>query len=351
MLFNLEADHGEIIEGYLVPDGFSEQPGIRVFDGDVELVSMDCDQLREAVVGSGRHATGMIGFRLTEASLPALSQRSRLSIVDRKTGMLIYRRPSQDGIVHKKVCRLETRLAPFRSFDQAVRNRFQYWVDSVERFGQETALQTFHLNAIDSIFISGRLLFRNFEEFIEKGFSFTALLSDPYHDMAERILLFKRQSRTPFTCFSERDLMIIEPAVNHFADVDVESPKAVRRALRQANELVRRNLVSPLTRQIVTTYAEQPIGRPSIAAAMDTLSRFAVVGIQERPEIFIRSFAEFTDILPQELPEPNRPREVDELVRHLRALPEVELLLECDLILYHFVRESLLRHADVSMHR
>ena len=62
MLFNVEYDAGTTIEGYLVPDGFSDRPRIAIFDGDEALNEFDCDGLRDAVRTSGRHATGVVGF-------------------------------------------------------------------------------------------------------------------------------------------------------------------------------------------------------------------------------------------------------------------------------------------------
>ncbi len=344
MLFNLEYDSGDAIVGYIVPDGFSEQPGIRVTDDGQDILEMDCDQVHQAVVGSGRHATGLIGFRLTEAMIPDLRGRSRLIVLDRKTGMLVYRRPQQDQIVHKKVLRLENRLIPFQKIDKALDLFFQFSISGVERFGHETTLQAFHLNSIDSIFISGRLLVKNYDQFLESGFDFITILNEPYQDMAERIFMFNRYANVPSRALGERDRMIISPAVDHFTDIDLTSTKALKRALRTAGDPVRRVLASPFTRQLVSTYPEQAVSRHSIAPAMDTLSRFSIIGLRDDPETFTQPLSELFDIPVEAIPEPSNHAAVVALADRLRELPDAEMLLELDLILHHFAREKIVLH-------
>ncbi|HET7411108.1 MAG TPA: hypothetical protein VFJ18_00485, partial [Pararhizobium sp.] len=333
--------------GYVVPDGFSEQPGIRVLEGDREILTTDCDGLREAVVESGRHSTGLVGFRLDDLNIPRLREKQNIAIHDRKTGLLVYRRVPDASTVKKRVLRLETQLVPYRKIDRLLDPRFHYAIRQVERFGHETAMQAFHLNGIASSYISGRLLLRNYEEFLEKGFEVVTLINDPYQEMAERLFLFKRFARMPQALFGERDRMLLAPAVRHFQNVDLASAKSIDRALKAADEQVLRILTAPLTRQLVTTHPDQPVTRQSVAPAMDALSRFAVLGLKAHPETFAEPLAEYLRVPISDLPVPSIDVVTSALADLLRQLVRSERLLEFDLILYHFVREAIMHHHEV----
>ena len=93
LLFNVEFDHGDVIEGYLIPDGFSDRPIISVSGEAGELMRVECAHARPAVVQSGRHETGIVGFRLDREIFPDLVTCNHLEIRDSRSGVLVYRRP------------------------------------------------------------------------------------------------------------------------------------------------------------------------------------------------------------------------------------------------------------------
>ncbi len=204
MLFNLEFDQGTCLEGYLIPDGFSDAPQIRVSDEQGTIGVFPCDQPRPAVAAAGRHQTGMVGFRLDASSIPDIAENQTLTIHDAKSGVMIYRRLAHPPVARKLV-RLETQILPMIKFDRHCGSYFQYELFAAERFGHETALQVFHLNSVNSIYISGRMLMRNYEDFLGKGFEAIAFLHDPYYEMALRIFLLKRMSTTPVSFLGDRD--------------------------------------------------------------------------------------------------------------------------------------------------
>ncbi len=356
MLFNLEYDHGTILEGYLIPDGFSDLPHIRVSDANGDLMILPCDQLKQAVIDSGRHENGRVGFKLDTTIIPDLAERTSLMIHDAKSGLLIYRRPQVPQTIPLKILRLETQLLPMVKFDYHCGRHFQYELPSVERFGHETALQAFHLNAIQSIYISGRLLLRNYEEFLDKGFKAIVLLTDPYYELALRIFLLKRMARTQISFFGDRDKIILAPAAEHFADVDLESEASLKMALKEAPQNVRSVLVSPVTRQLATTIPEQLVTRSDVAAAIDLLSRFAIVGHDSDSLYFQHAVGELLGIPIDDFPLPSRHSTLENIAAQLRSLHIAELMLEEDLIFDHYVREAMkpsapeLRETIVSRH-
>lgn len=341
MLFNIEKDAGKVIEGYLVPENFSDRPRIVVTRGEETIGEFDCMEMREAVQASGRHDTGMVGFRLDETLVPGLATLKELAIHDAGSGLLIYRRAPRPWI-KKRLVRLECQLIPLVAIDHALQDFFQYGVGRVDRFGAETTLQIFHLNGADSIYLAGRLQIRAFEQFLERGFEAVTVLSEPYYEMAERLFFLKRFSDLPEVIFGPRDRMVLAPAVEHFSEVDLTSMKEIRAALKSLDPATARVLASPLTRQLTTILPDEEIDRRSAAPALDVLSRFSVTGLRERPETFIAPLAELIGIEPVAIPEPRQHARVAELGEMLRDIPLVETLLETDLVIYHFAREAII---------
>jgi hypothetical protein len=341
LLFNLEHDHGHVIEGYIIPDGFSDEATIRVSDIDGDIAILPCDQLKQAVIDSRRHASGLVGFRLDESVIEGIAERKTLAIHDVKTGLLIYRRPQIENPVQMKIIRLETQLLPMVKFDVFCGHHFQYQLSSMERFGHETTLQAFHLNAVNSIYLSGRLMLRNYEEFFDKGFQGIVLLTDPFYELALRIFLLKRMATTKISFLGERDQILLAPAAEHFADIKLDDETALKNALKKAPQKVRNMLISPVTRQLACTFPEQLTTHADIAPAIDLLSRFAIIGHSSDVLHFQRAVGELLDVPVEDLPLPPRHMALEELSARLKSLHVAELLLEQDLIFDHYVRNAM----------
>jgi hypothetical protein len=340
LLFNIEFDEGAVIEGYLVPDGFTEEPSILVSDGMETLLELDCRDPRDAVRISGRHSSGLVGFRLDDTNIPALADRQELTIRDAKSGLLIYRRGPRPW-KRKRLVRLELQLVPLAALDRSLEDHFQYSISRAERFGLETTLQVFHLNNASSIYLAGRLQIRAFEQFMEKGFEVVAVLTEPYFEMAERILLLKRFSTLPEIMFGPRDRMVLAPAAAHFANVDLTSPKSLRSALKTVDPALARIIRTPLTRQLTTLLPDEEPTRRSVAVGLDIISRFAVTGLRAQPETFTLPLAEYLGIDPASIDRPKQHHAIAELAEVLRDIPQAETLLETDLVIYHFASQAI----------
>ncbi|MBD9510549.1 hypothetical protein IB265_27675 [Ensifer sp. ENS10] len=341
MLFNIEFDHGDVLEGYVIPDGFSDVSQIAVFDRDDNLGVFPCDQLRPAVVSSGRHETGRVGFRLDSDKIPHLGYRSRLSIREAKTGVLVYRRAQIDSPVQKKVFRLETQLFPMRKFDESCGDFFQYRLDSIERFGHETSQQAFHMTFMESVYLSGRLLMKNYENYLANGFQGVVLLHNPYYEMGLRIFLLKRMATMALPFLGPRDQMILKPAAEYFADANLEDADALKRLLKRAPGKVTGVLRSPMTRQFAATSFEQTVTRRDAAPAIDLLSRFSVIGHVDDLIAFQRTLSSVLEIPVSDEVLPARHAQLDRLASTLSTLNIAELLLEEDLIFDHYVRRAI----------
>ncbi|OCP35055.1 hypothetical protein [Ensifer sp. LC163] len=340
MLFNIEHDNGDVIEGYLIPDGFAEIPTIVVSDVTGPIIELQCTHVRQSVIDAGRHG-GPVGFRLDLSIIPNLIDCEGLAIHDSKTGILVYRRPRVKDPIHKKILRLETQLIPHLRLDAYYGRNFQYELSSIERYGHETTLQVFHLNTIDSIYLSGRLLMRNYEEFFDKGFSAIVMLTDPYYEMATRLYVLKRMSKIKIPFLGDRDQLILGAAVDYFEPVMINDERSLRQALKHAPQKVRNVFLSPTTRQLACTSPEQPVTRADVAPAIDLLSRFTVVGHQSEELHFQQAVGELLNLPADGMQFSPKHSELERIAENLRAIPFAEQLLEQDLIFDHYVRQAM----------
>ena len=340
MLFNIEVDEGRRIVGYLVPDTFSGIPSVRVSDGEKELLILPCQEERPALVAAGRHETGRCGFTIDETVIADLAQQSALELYDHETNILIYRRRSPSQVVQKRIFRLETHLFPLWHFDDAISHRFQFFHKGIERHGRETATQIFLLNNSSSLYFSGRLLIKTYENYINETFNCVALLRNPYMELAERLLTFKHVRKVGKQLLGERDMIAYDPAIE-FAEAIGNDEKALHRAFATMPRAAIAILTNPLTRQLAARTPEDVPKKGAVAAALSTLSSFAILGVRERQDLFLAQIADLAGIMAETLPPIPEFIRTSELSEQLKEVPEARLLIEQDLEVYHQVKSAI----------
>jgi hypothetical protein len=336
MLFNLEEDSGGRIIGYLVPDGYSAVPTIRVCARGAEVAAFAANETREALVHAGRHETGQCGFSIDASLVPDLPDLVDLELFDAETGILIYRRPRPDNI-KKKLLRLETHLFPLWAVDNAIAPQFQYFARGIESFGRETVTQLFLLNRVESVYLSGKILYRNYAYFIESGFQTLVMLQDPYEELAERLLVLSKIRKVKTVLLGMREGAALEPAIAFAESLPFQDEKALRRALRQMPENVTTLLANPLVRQLTAATPDEMPGGGAVAMALDILANSTLVGRRHEADAFLHAFAELLDLETGSLPPAPQFATVAPLARFLRESGEVDIFLEKDLELYHYV--------------
>jgi hypothetical protein len=339
MLFNIEEDSGARVAGYVVPDGYSGVPVIRVCAGGEELYTFAANELREALVGAGRHATGQCGFSIDTSVLPDLRDLSDLELSDAETGVLIYRRPHQ-GHIQKKLLRLETHLFPLWTLDKAIAPRFQYFARGIESLGRETVTQLFLLNHVESIYLSGKILYRNYSYFSEPEFQTLVMLQDPYEEMAERLLVLSMIRRAGSEYLGMRESASLEPAIEFAESLPFRDEKALRRALRQMPQSVAALLANPLVRQLTTSTPDEMPGGGAVAAALDILANSVLIGLRHEPAKFLQGLAELLGIEAEALPPLPNFATVPPLAGLLKSSGEVDVILEKDIELYRYVEAA-----------
>ncbi len=329
MLFNVEQDEGERIIAYVVPDGFSGIPRIRLISEGADVLVCTANETRPALVAAGRHESGLCGFNIGADQLPGLAALHDLAIVDDETGLLIYRRP-QEGRLRRKVLRLETHLFPLWKLDSAVRDRVQYFEMGIERYGRESVTQMFLLTGLDSVYLSGRILYKNFAYWIENGFETAVILQDPYEELAERLLLLAAAQSAGAQHLGARDSVRLQPAMNFAGQLPFHDERNLRRALLDMPVDVADLLANPLVRQLTASNPEDMPTGSAIAAALDMLASCTLVGLRSDPAFIRAAMGDWLDVdLSSRHLLPDFPR-VPPLAAILRQTRAVDHLLEAD---------------------
>jgi hypothetical protein len=196
------------------------------------------------------------------------------------------------------------------------------------------------LNNATSQYLSGRLIFKIYDNYINEKFSCIALLRDPYAELAERLLTLKHARKFGDELLGARDTIAYE-AVISFAETIEPDDKALRRAFATMPKMAVANLANPLTRQLSARTADEAPAKGAIATALDTLSSFAIVGLREGHVLFLEELAHVLGINGGELPKIPEFDGTADLAAKLKRLPEAEVLIEHDLEIYHHVRSAL----------
>ncbi|TXL75669.1 hypothetical protein FHP25_13530 [Vineibacter terrae] len=342
MLFNIEVDHGHVVTGYFVPDRFTGTSVIRIEGSGIEPLTFECNETRQSLVMAGRHETGWCGFRLDQDLIPGLAEMQDLELYDPETGVVLYRRRPAESIIKQKLFRLETHLEPLSRLDDALDGSFRFFYKGMEQFGRETTTQIFLLDHADSIYASGRLLYKQYEYFLEdRGFRPICLLRNPYDELAERLLILSRAGNGDADMLGARDSMSLEAAIEFAASIDLSDEKQLRRAFRTMSAEDAFTFADPLVRALGARTPDETPQDSTMAGALEVLSNCAVVGLREYPNLFLEGLGAQLGLEAKKLPPVQEPPEVLRLGQILRDIKPVKSLIEHDLELYDHVRAAM----------
>lgn len=334
MLFSVEHDSGSSIKAYVVPDGGGTVPSVLVRSNNAELLKLSANDSREQLVQAGRHSTGLCGFLIDESHIPDLASYIDLEILEAESGLLIYRRPVPGIIPNTNIFRLETHLLPLWRIDDALRDRFQYWYKGIDRQGRETSTQVFCIHNGNSSFVSGRLLVKTVEYYLNKGFKSIAMFRDPYHELAERLIILKNIKGQTSELLGLRDAMTFAPVIEYLAEFDQFDDFFCKRFFKRAPEEVSVALANPFVRQLTASTPDEMPSKSSIATALDMLANFEVIGLRSEASEFSLALTEMLNLEPNIIPVMNEYERVIQLGGRLREIRDVEALLEHDLEVY-----------------
>ena len=339
MLFSLDYDVGTSLGFYLVPDTGGTQPSVRLLDGGSEIKILAANEHRPELVGSGRHSTGMCGFILDDSVLPGIAGIGALEIEEAETGLPVYRRP-RPTFLQEKVFRMETHLLPLWRIDDAVKERFQYWYRGIDRRGYETSTQVFCIVDLASAYISGRMFLKTVEQYLASGFKTVVLFRDPYEELAERLIILKNATEKTKELLGPRDSLTFEPVMDGLSDVERLDEESLRRFFKRSPAEVTRPLMNPFVRQLTCGGPDDMPRKTAIAQALLVLSSFEIVSLRSDAAHFSGALGEMLGLEPGAIPVMNEYGRVSDLARTLRAINEVEGLIDYDLNIYEQTRHA-----------
>lgn len=339
MLFEIEEDHGSRISGYIVPDSFTQPTRIRFVDGETCLLEFEANSTRPALVSAGRHGTGQCGFTITDKEIPGLADIRGLEIQEAETRFTVFRRYRPEAHISMRLLRLETCHVPTGGLDRQLAPHFQIAHTMLDRHGRETVTQAFMVKSCESHYVSARFPYREFEFSIDDTFKRFCVLRDPYVELAHTIFALTTDNAAG-SVFGLREQLSLEDCMTYFSDVDLGSESSLRSALATMPGNVEGELSNQLTRLLAARTADESSRSTHLAAALETLSLFDIVGLHEQPETYFEPLQELTARgITAEVDTP--PEEVHQLAGILRKLPVAQGLLDMDLEVYETVRDAL----------
>ena len=333
MLFSVEYDTGSSIKAYLIPDSGGLASVVTIRGRGADLLTLSATDERPEIVASGRHASGMCGFTITETHIPDLAGYLDLEIVEASSGVMIYRR-AMPSFIEAKVFRLETHLLPLWRVDDALKARFQFWYKGVDRHGRETATQAFCVHKANSAYISGRLFFANIQFYLSQGFKTVTMFREPFDELAERLIVLKNVGEQAAELLGPRDALTYETVIQALAEVDTFDYQSCRRFFKRADETMFAALNNPLVRQLTSNSFEEIPTKACISTALQILSDFQVLSLRSDAGHFSEGLAEMLDLGGESIPTMKEFKRVSELGAVLREIKDAELMLEYDLELY-----------------
>ncbi len=338
MMFGIEEDQGPTIKLYLVPDSGGTAASVRVRSNGVELATVAANEQRPAIVAAGRHS-GLCGFNIGSDLVPDLASYGDLEIVDAATGLIVYRRRTPEMLTGVTMFRLETHLLPLWRIDDALQSNFQYWYKGIDRQGLETSTQTFN-NKSKSVFISGRLLVKNFEYYLTQDIKAVAMFRDPYDELAERLIILKNVGAQASELLGPRDTLTFAPVIEALEEIERFDESSVKRFFKRASQDVFGILANPTVRQMTASTMDERPTSASVAAALGSLAAFEIVGLRSEAIDFSHGVCQMLGLDETTVPVMTEYSRVTQLGARLREIRDVELLLERDLELYAHVASA-----------
>jgi hypothetical protein len=342
MNFCVYQDTGTEIQGYLVPDGFSTEPKVHIrINGEEKATEVSCWVFIEGARSQGIHKTGNVGFILNDDNVPGISAATQVEVSEPESALIFYRRAQPGQFIPKKVLRIETAYVPNSELDLCLKPHFQFFEHRVEHHGFETVRQMLEILHQPSVYVSGRILLKNFRIYINYNIDTTMVsLRDPFYELATRLIVLSRYNKQKFTFISPRDKILFKPVMDWFDGLALQDEAAVSNAIRNAPKEILNLLSSPFIRQLV---ADNPSDTPSldnVSQALDALSQFTLFDAGRDETTYPQHIAELFG-----LPEGTvrmRPQldAVHQLADLLRKIGRIEQLLEADLVLYHFILKA-----------
>jgi hypothetical protein len=336
MMYNIDEDVGGRVEGWVMPDNPAAPPRVIVHLNAEHHVVIEAFVYRPLLKQDGLHNTGVCGFVLDENNCPGLAAANGLEVFDADNNLLLYRRRPDTGIIDRKLFRLETQLFRSAAVDDLLLTRFHMGYSALDLHPEETIRSILVLPFAQSIYASGRIFWRVWEPLLrDRGYLVGALLRDPFHEMAERLLILKLASSSQGASIIDAVGPVVEAAAGHLRNIDLKDYATLEALLAAAPIELKAILYNPLTYQLTARNAFDPPPMPAAAVALESLADMDAVGLRSDPAPFFEIVSAMLD-LPEGLAEASlaTSNTVIQWADFLRDRPAVRKLIEMDIEVY-----------------
>ncbi|MDR3461021.1 MAG: hypothetical protein P4L76_01750 [Beijerinckiaceae bacterium] len=341
MFFNIDADEGGSIRGWLALDNPSAIPVLIIVIPDREEIRLEANILRSDIRELGIHSTGQVGFNVTADLVPDLDQIDEITIVEAETRLPMFRRFQIDKHIEKKLFLFDCSVMPQRLLLSALLKHFTLSYVNAERFPLETMLVVINNSFSKSLLMVGRSNFNRYASLLNNaGYVRAALLRDPFEELAERLLFLRILSKPETSNLSAMYTTGIESLAAFARGLPLDDQKALTSAFRAVTVEQRQALMSPMTRVFGCDFDESP-HRRHLPLALENLATMDVVGTRAR-------FGAFKDLLTGVLganvlgdSSPTNFAPIQTLAASLSRIGIVADLLEHDLELYSYVNDAV----------
>jgi hypothetical protein len=172
------------------------------------------------------------------------------------------------------------------------------------------------------------------------GFIITALLRDPYEELAERLVFINLLANSKASHLLPQFVSDIQPVVDFARELPVDDHKAMVTKFRTITRAQGESISNPMTRVFACGIDEHPEHR-HICTALDNLAGMDVVGVWSRFPEFRSVLADVlgADVIGQD--EPEIFEKVQEVRELLAGIGIVSDLLEHDLNLYAHASQAI----------
>jgi hypothetical protein len=345
MLFNIDADQGNQVFGWVMPNNPAATPSVIVHLDANNHVVVEASIYHALLKERGLHNTGVCGFALNENNCPGLTASNRLEIHEADTNLLLYRRRPDEGLINKKFFRLEPQLFRSVAVDDALAPHFQMAYSALELQAEETIRAIIGLPFTSSICASGRIFWRFWEPLLrDRGYMVGILLRDPFHELAERLLILKLVSSPEGDSIADAVGPEVQAAAAHLRKVDLRDMSAIESAVASPPLELRSIVYNPLTYLLTAANAFDAPPSPTTAIALESLADMDAIGLRQDTESFFELASAVLEVSeglsPEALPTSST---VVQWADVLRERPAMRRLVEMDLVVYQTAADIIER--------
>lgn len=331
MKFNVDSDEGDVIRLWVTLDHPSDVPSLVVRCNEQVLTRIVANHNRPDLRDHDLHTTGQAGFIIDDTVVPRIAQQPALELLEETSGLPIYARFQPDRHLRKRFL-IWGRSSQFLRRDSGVLNsKFSLVYRDLDKQNSETIASVLSSEKSDSVFAVGRPNLLRCGELIERQkFETAVVISDPYIDLAERLIELRQSIDTDSTRPDRSDL------AKHVQDIDLGSSRALTRLFRTLKGSERMTFRSPIVRAL-TRAPEEDVRRQDVSIALKVLAKFSFVCTDQTMHLLAARLETILNVSDPPRPMPA----VVELAGIMRSIGAVSDILNEDAALYNYVSRAV----------